>query len=207
MQFDWHYTLSLFLNGDFWRAVATVVELSLETWLLGIVLGFLLALARQSQRRWLRDAACIYIWFFRSLPLLVLLIFVYNLPQVFPSTSALLSNPYSAGLIALVLSEAAYIAEIHRGGLLAVSKGQLEAGKALGVGFRGVQRLIVVPQALRHNGRLAMPCHAMPCHAMPCHAMPCRAVPCRAVRVTAARVPGAGVLCRFCLPFLEPPPP
>ncbi|WP_317848723.1 MULTISPECIES: amino acid ABC transporter permease/ATP-binding protein [unclassified Pseudomonas] len=149
MQFDWHYTLGLLWNGDFWRAVATVVELSLETWLLGIVFGFFLALARQSQRRFLRDAASLYIWFFRSLPLLVLLIFVYNLPQAFPSTSALLSNPYSAGLIALVLSEAAYIAEIHRGGLLAVAKGQLEAGKALGVGYRGVQQLIVVPQALR----------------------------------------------------------
>lgn len=149
MQFDWQYTLGLLWNGDFWRAVATVVELSLETWLLGIVFGFFLALARQSQQRLLRDAAGLYIWFFRSLPLLVLLIFVYNLPQIFPSTSALLSNPYSAGLIALVLSEAAYIAEIHRGGLLAVAKGQLEAGKALGVGYRGVQRLIVVPQALR----------------------------------------------------------
>ncbi len=149
MEFDWHYTLGLLWSGDFWRAVVTVVELSLETWLLGIVLGFFLALARQSQRRWLRDTAGLYIWFFRSLPLLVLLIFVYNLPQVFPSTSALLSSPYSAGLIALVLSESAYIAEIHRGGLLAVAKGQLEAGKALGVGYRGVQRLIVIPLALR----------------------------------------------------------
>ncbi|KAF1006071.1 MAG: Octopine transport system permease protein OccM [Pseudomonas fluorescens] len=149
MQFDWHYTFSLLGNGDFWRAVGTVVELSLQTWLLGIIFGFFLALARQSQRRWLRDAAAVYIWFFRSLPLLVLLIFVYNLPQVYPSTSVVLSNPYSAGLIALVLSETAYIAEIHRGGLLAVAKGQLEAGKALGMGYRGVQRLIVVPQALR----------------------------------------------------------
>ncbi|AIR91309.1 amino acid ABC transporter permease/ATP-binding protein [Pseudomonas cremoricolorata] len=149
MQFDWHYALGLLTNGDFWKAVGTVVELSLETWVLGIVLGFLLALARQSSKRLLNRAAALYIWFFRSLPLLVLLIFVYNLPQVFPSTSVLLSNPYAAGLIALVLSEAAYIAEIHRGGLLAVAKGQLEAGKALGIGYSGVQRLIVIPQALR----------------------------------------------------------
>ncbi|MGY4494325.1 amino acid ABC transporter permease/ATP-binding protein [Pseudomonas sp. TE3610] len=149
MQFDWHYAASLLVNGDFWKAVGTVVELSLETWVLGIVLGFVLALARQSPRRSLNRAAAVYIWFFRSLPLLVLLIFVYNLPQVFPATSVLLSNPYAAGLIALVLSEAAYIAEIHRGGLLAVNKGQLEAGKALGIRYRGVQRLIVIPQALR----------------------------------------------------------
>ena len=149
MTFDWHYALGLLWNADFWRAVVTVVELSVETWVLGIVLGFLVALARQSTRRSLRNAAAVYIWFFRSLPLLVLLIFVYNLPQVFPSTSTLLSNPYGAGLIAMVLSETAYIAEIHRGGLLAVAKGQLEAGKALGIGYRGVQWQIVVPQALR----------------------------------------------------------
>ncbi|MFK3770550.1 amino acid ABC transporter permease/ATP-binding protein [Pseudomonas putida] len=149
MQFDWHYAASLLANGDFWKAVGTVVQLSLETWVLGIVLGFVLALARQSPQRSLNRAAALYIWFFRSLPLLVLLIFVYNLPQVFPATSVLLSNPYVAGLIALVLSEAAYIAEIHRGGLLAVHKGQLEAGKALGIGHSGVQRLIVIPQALR----------------------------------------------------------
>ncbi len=149
MHFDWHYALGLLWNVDFWRALGTVVELSLETWLLGIVLGFLLALARLSQRRVLREAAGLYIWFFRSLPLLVLLIFVYNLPQAFPATSVLLANPFSAGLIAMVLSEAAYIAEIHRGGLLAVARGQLEAGKALGIGYRGVQWLIVIPQALR----------------------------------------------------------
>ncbi|WP_273826165.1 amino acid ABC transporter permease/ATP-binding protein [Pseudomonas asplenii] len=149
MQFDWHYAAGLLVNGDFWKAVGTVVELSVETWLLGIVLGFVLALARQSGNGAINRAAALYIWFFRSLPLLVLLIFVYNLPQVFPSTSALLSNPYAAGLIALVLSEAAYIAEIHRGGLLAVAKGQLEAGKALGIRYTGVQRLIVIPQALR----------------------------------------------------------
>ncbi|AIZ32900.1 amino acid ABC transporter permease/ATP-binding protein [Pseudomonas parafulva] len=149
MQFDWDYAAGLLVNGDFWKAVGTVVELSVETWLLGIVFGFVLALARQSRHRALNRGAALYIWFFRSLPLLVLLIFVYNLPQVFPSTSVLLSNPYAAGLIALVLSEAAYIAEIHRGGLLAVAKGQLEAGKALGIRYTGVQRLIVIPQALR----------------------------------------------------------
>jgi len=60
-----------------------------------------------------------------------------------------LSDPFWAGLIALSISESAYIAEIHRGGLLALNKGQLEAGRALGIGFVGLQRLIVLPQAFR----------------------------------------------------------
>src|SRR5689334_8402474 len=115
MEFDWTYLLRLFWSRDFWKATLLVVELSLAAWALSVVLGFLVALARQSPFWWVNRLASTYIWFFRSLPLLVLLIFVYNLPQAFPSTGALLSLPFVSGLIALVLSETAYIAEIHRG--------------------------------------------------------------------------------------------
>ncbi|WP_274631355.1 amino acid ABC transporter permease/ATP-binding protein [Arvimicrobium flavum] len=149
MTFDWNYALSLFWSKDFWWATLLVVELSLLSWILSVILGFIIALARQSPVWAIRQVASAYTWFFRSLPLLVLLIFVYNLPQAFPSTGALLSVPFVAGLIALVLSETAYIAEIHRGALLAVGKGQYEAGHVLGLSKLGLQRLIVIPQALR----------------------------------------------------------
>lgn len=149
MALDWSYIFGLFADREFWQASWTVIHLSVTTWVLGIVAGFGLALAKQSRFKLLNVTPGVYIWFFRSLPLLVLLVFIYNIPQVFPSSSVLLGNPYMAGLVALVLSEAAYIAEIHRGGLLAVAKGQLEAGKALGIRYLGTQRLIVVPQALR----------------------------------------------------------
>ncbi|WP_245598936.1 amino acid ABC transporter permease/ATP-binding protein [Halotalea alkalilenta] len=149
MIFDWNYALGLLGNADFWAATWTVIQLSMACWLIGIVLGFGLALCKQAESRLLSGAARLYIWFFRSLPLLVLLIFVYNLPQVWPASSRVLSNPFYAGLIALVMSECAYIAEIHRGGLLAVPRGQHEAARALGIGFGGTQRLVVIPQALR----------------------------------------------------------
>ncbi|MET2826088.1 amino acid ABC transporter permease/ATP-binding protein [Mesorhizobium shangrilense] len=149
MQFDWSYTLGLFWSRDFWSASLTVVELSLLSWLIAIVLGFGLALCMRSSNMVVARAAGLYIWLFRSVPLLVLLIFTYNMPQMFPSTSAFLSKPFFAGLIAMVLSETAYIAEIHRGGLMAVQRGQAEAGKALGIGAFGIQRLIIIPQALR----------------------------------------------------------
>ena len=61
----------------------------------------------------------------------------------------ILSNPFISGLLALVLSETAYIAEIHRGALQAVPKGQYEAGKALGLSYWLIMRLIIVPQTLR----------------------------------------------------------
>lgn len=149
MSFDWTYILSLFAEPAFWNATWTVVELSVTTWLLGIVAGFVLALGKQSSNKVVSGVSGLYIWFFRSLPLLVLLVFIFNIPQVFPGTSGFLGNPFIAGLVALVLSEAAYIAEIHRGGLLSVARGQVEAGKALGVRYVGIQRLIVVPQAFR----------------------------------------------------------
>jgi polar amino acid transport system permease protein len=149
MLFDWHYAASLLVDAAFWKAAWLVVELSVATWLIGIVAGFALALGKQSVFAPLRVVCGAYIWLFRSLPLLVLLIFVYNLPQILPWSGGVLSDPFWAGLIALSISESAYIAEIHRGGLLALNKGQLEAGKALGIGFVGLQRLIVLPQAFR----------------------------------------------------------
>jgi len=149
MQFDWPYFFSLFSMPAFWQACVTVVELSALAWFIGMLLGFVLASAKLSGSAWLRVPAATYIWFFRSIPLLVLVVFVYNLPQLFPVTGSVLSNPFYSGLFALVVTEAAYMAEIHRGGLISVAKGQKEAGRALGIGVLGLQRLIVIPQAFR----------------------------------------------------------
>ena len=149
MTFNWNYMLSLLSDADFWWATWTVIKLSLLTWGCSIVLGFILALAKQSPRGWLSTPARLYIWLFRSMPLLVLLIFVYNMPQALPSFAPVLNDPFWAGLLAMVLSEAAYIAEIHRGGLLSIPKGQSEAARALGLRYAGTQWRVVIPQALR----------------------------------------------------------
>lgn len=149
MIFNWNYLLGLLADAEFWRATLTVIKLSFLTWILSIGLGFFLALAKQSERRLISLPARGYIWLFRSLPLLVLLIFTYNLPQAFPSTAALLTDPFWAGLLAMVLSETAYVAEIHRGGLLSIHKGQNEAARALGLRFLGIQWRVIIPQALR----------------------------------------------------------
>jgi polar amino acid transport system permease protein len=149
MHYDFSYFLSLFSLPDFWEASLTVVELSAFSWLTGLVLGFLLASAKLSASRWLSIPAGLYIWFFRSVPLLVLVVFVYNLPQLFPATGIALSHPFFAGLVALGLTETAYMAEIHRGGLLSVAKGQREAATALGITSFGQLVLVVIPQALR----------------------------------------------------------
>ncbi|MDY7530901.1 amino acid ABC transporter permease/ATP-binding protein [Pseudomonas sp. Bout1] len=149
MQFDWSYFVSLFSMRAFWDACLVVIELSALSWFIGMVLGFFLASAKLSKNRLLSAPAAVYIWFFRSVPLLVLVVFVYNAPQMFPASGSLLQNPFYSGLIALVVTESAYMAEIHRGGLISVLKGQKEAGRALGIGTVGIERLIVIPQAFR----------------------------------------------------------
>lgn len=149
MAFDWHYTFGLLVDSNFWFATLLVIELSVLSWLIAATIGFILAQAKLSDKTVISLAASGYIWFFRSLPLLVLLIFVSCLPQIFPSTRTILSSAFITGLISLVLSEAAYMAEIHRGGLISVPPGQTEAAKSLGIKFFGLQRLIIVPQALK----------------------------------------------------------
>jgi polar amino acid transport system permease protein len=149
MELNWVYFFSLFAMEMFWRAVVIVVALGTLSWLISLVLGFFVASAGLSSKVALRSLAKVYVWFFRSVPLLVLLVFVFNMPQIFPSAGPMLAIPFISGLISLVLTETAYMAEIHRGGLISVSKGQREAGRALGLGFLGVQARIVVPQAFR----------------------------------------------------------
>jgi len=149
VEFDVRYAISLLWNREFWSATLLVVELSMLAWLSGIVFGFFLALGKSSNRIWLKQLCSGYIWFFRSLPLLVLLILIYNLPQVFPPTGAVLSNPFLAGLIGMILNESAYIAEIHRSGLVAIPKGQGEAGRSLGLGRLALQSRIIIPQTIR----------------------------------------------------------
>lgn len=149
MQFDWHYLWGLFTYPDFWLASWVVVKLSVLTWVIGIVTGLFVALGKQSRLRVVRWLCGGYVWLFRSLPLLVLLVFIFNLPQIFPATAGLLGNPFYAGLVACVLSETAYIAEIHRGGLISVAQGQREAGKALGLPPAQILLSVVIPQSLR----------------------------------------------------------
>lgn len=146
---DWLYVVRLFGYLPFWQASLNVIVLSLLSWSISVVLGMFVALGRQSGNILLRKFWGVYVWFFRSLPLLVLLIFVYNAPSVFPQLRTVIGTPFLAGLVSLVLSETAYISEIHRGGLKSVNKGQMEAAQALGLGKFRVEFGIAVPQAVR----------------------------------------------------------
>ncbi|GIJ12509.1 amino acid ABC transporter permease/ATP-binding protein [Micromonospora andamanensis] len=150
LRFDVRYALGLFADERVWIAAGNTLWLATLSWLLAGVLGLGMALLKTSRTRLSRGAGAGYVWFFRGVPLLLLIIFIYNaVPQAIPASQGFLSDPFNAGLVALVLSGSAYMAEVYRGGLSAVSPEQRDAGRALGFGAVPLQRFVVLPQAFR----------------------------------------------------------
>jgi polar amino acid transport system permease protein len=148
--FDGSYFLDLFGNRTLWSAAQTTVVLATVTWAAAAALGLVLALLLRARRRPLRAAAWLYVWIFRGIPLLLLVIFAYTAVPVFaPWSASFLANPWHAGALAMTISESAFMAEIFRGSLSGVPAGQIDGGRALGLTYLPVQRLIVLPQALR----------------------------------------------------------
>ncbi|MGH1550716.1 amino acid ABC transporter permease [Leifsonia poae] len=150
----------------FSQAILTGLQLTLVATAISAVVSFaggiVVALGRLSANPVLSSVSWLYVWLFRSVPLILVLIFLYNLGNLYPTigigipfgpqfevkTVSVLSE-LTLGVIGLSLSEIAYCSEIVRAGVLSVDQGQHEAAKALGIP-RGRQfRRIVLPQALR----------------------------------------------------------
>ncbi|MEU5900848.1 MULTISPECIES: amino acid ABC transporter permease [Streptomyces] len=145
--------------GDYFTSASVLRGLGLTLWLtalvmaLGFALGTLLALGRLSANPVLRAVSWGYVWFFRSMPILVQLLFWFNIgalyPQLFGVKTVNLLGPVTIAVIGLTLHEAAYAAEVVRGGILSVDRGQTEAAQSLGLGRWRRWRRIVLPQAMR----------------------------------------------------------
>ncbi len=150
--------------------------LTVTSMLIGVVLGIVLAIMRQSSNPILKSVAWVYIWVFRAIPLLVLAILFGNLgvlwsrvgfglpfdrqigelfgmhdfsAQIYSIKATDLLTGFVAGMLALGLSEAAYMAEIVRAGIQSIDTGQSEAASALGMSRGQVLRRVVLPQAMR----------------------------------------------------------
>ncbi|MBV1855584.1 amino acid ABC transporter permease [Catellatospora tritici] len=151
----------------FSETVVEAVWLTLRLTALGLVLGFalgtVLALMRMSGNPLLSGAAWGYVWLFRSVPLILQLLFWYNLallykhisfgvpfgPSFFEIGTMDLIGPMTAATLGLALHQAAYASEIVRSGLISVDQGQLEAAASLGLPRFHQLRRIVLPQAMR----------------------------------------------------------
>ncbi|MEU4339913.1 ABC transporter substrate-binding protein/permease [Nocardia sp. NPDC023852] len=115
---------------------------------LGTVLGMLLAVAGISRTRWLRWPARMYTDVFRGLPAVVIILLIgLGIGPVARNVTG--NNPYWLGAVALALLASAYIGEIFRSGIQSVEAGQLEAARAIGLGYRQSMTLVVIPQGVR----------------------------------------------------------
>lgn len=151
--FQWDVVADYFTSASVLRGLGLTLWLTAVVMVLGFALGTLLALGRLSANPVLRAVSWGYIWFFRSMPILVQLLFWFNIgalyPQVFGVRTVDLLGPVTIAVIGLTLHEAAYAAEVVRGGLLSVDRGQTEAARSLGLGRWRRLRRIVLPQAMR----------------------------------------------------------
>ncbi|MEU5238809.1 amino acid ABC transporter permease [Streptomyces lydicus] len=151
--FQWDVVADYFLTDAVLRGLGLTLWLTVLVMALGFVLGTLLATMRLSANPVLRGVSWGYVWLFRSMPVLVQLLFWFNIGALYPTILGVrtvdLLDPVAIAVIGLTLHEAAYAAEVVRGGILSVEKGQLEAAQSLGLGAWRRLRRIVLPQAMR----------------------------------------------------------
>ena len=162
-RFRWDIVGEYLFSDIILSGVRLTIGLTLIAQLLGIVVGVGLAVMRLSPNPTVARCAWVYLWFFRGTPLLVQLIFWYNISALYPEftiglpflepfvsfNANALITPLAVAILGLGLNEGAYMAEIVRGGILGVDSGQSQAAKALGMTHSQTLRRIVLPQALR----------------------------------------------------------
>jgi polar amino acid transport system permease protein len=161
--FQWTWVGHYLFDSRILHGVLVTLELTVLAMVIGIVLGVLLASMRRSPNPLVSGASWLYIWFFRGTPLLVQLLFWYNIAALYPKinlgipfgpaivhgSANQVITPLVAALLGLGLNEGAYMAEIVRAGFLSVPEGQTEAAQSLGMGRLQILRLVILPQAMR----------------------------------------------------------
>lgn len=143
MDFD----LKIFLDSlpPLAEGALLTLQLTLVSVTIGLAIGVSMGLARVSKRKALRYGSSVYVTVFRGIPLLVTLMFLYyGLPSVGVQLTA-----YTVGIVALSLTNGAYVTEIIRSGIQSIDVGQMRAARSLGMSYALAMRRIVLPQAIR----------------------------------------------------------
>jgi general L-amino acid transport system permease protein len=131
-----------------WGGLLVTLVISFTGIIGSLPLGVLLALGRRSQMPVVRSACVLFIEFWRGVPLITVLFFAtYMLPLFLPGDWKI--DGLVRVLVGVVLFSAAYLAEVVRGGLQAIGRGQFEGAMALGLGYWRMMGLVILPQALR----------------------------------------------------------
>ncbi|PMF98769.1 amino acid ABC transporter permease [Vibrio breoganii] len=125
---------------------SATISISLISMFFAMLIGFLVAMPALSKNPYVRGINRVYVESIRSIPVLVLLLWVY---YGLPTLMDISLDHYWAGVIALSIAESAFMAEVFRGGIQAIHRGQHEAAHALGLSYWKTMRLVIFPQALR----------------------------------------------------------
>ena len=120
---------------------------------LGVIIGLFVGIARISRFKILRVLSAIYVDFFRGTPLLVQIFLVYF---ALPVITGQRVDPFVAAIGSCGINSGAYVAEIFRAGIQSIDKGQMEAGRSLGMTWVQTMRYIIVPQAFKRVIHSAM---------------------------------------------------
>jgi polar amino acid transport system permease protein len=156
-RFEWSVVGEYFFSERVIDGLWLTLELTVVSMLIGIGIGVLLAVMRLSPNPLVAGSSRLYIWLFRGTPVLVQILFWFNITALYPRIgfgafsfdANNVVTPFIAAVLALGLNEGAYMAEIVRAGILSVDEGQSEAGAALGMPRLLIMRRIVLPQAMR----------------------------------------------------------
>jgi polar amino acid transport system permease protein len=143
--FSPHLLFQYLLSAQFAEGALTTLWLSVAALAAGMLIGLVLAVGQEAPFRTIRGVVMAYIWLFRGTPVLLQLVFAFN---VLPSFGVVLPG-FTCAVLALGLNEGAYMAEIMRSGIRAVGRGQRLAARALGLEERQIMAWVVLPQALR----------------------------------------------------------
>jgi polar amino acid transport system permease protein len=146
MDYTWDFQVVIDGLPILLRGLVLTVELWAIAFVVGLSLGLVIGLGRVSGRTWLNGPAIAYVELFRNTPVLVQLIWFY---YAFPIVLGHQLTPVTAAILALTLNTSAYCAEIFRGGIQAVARGQWEGAKALGMTRAATMRRVILPQVFR----------------------------------------------------------
>lgn len=151
MVFKWDFVMKII--PTLMQGAILTVELTALSVLIGSVIGLFAAMCRISKNSLLKGAAGAYITFFRGTPLLVQIVLIhYGLPMVFADTVlSYVPNAFTSAIVALSINSGAYIAEIFRGGIQSIDRGQMEAARSLGMSYVQAMRFVVLPQAFKRS--------------------------------------------------------
>ena len=145
-EFRWDFSVVFEYQANLYRGLGVTFELSIIIILASMVGGIIIGAGRYSKNRLFNWPATAYIELFRNTPVLIQIVWFY---YAFPVLIGIQMEGFYAALFGIGLNMIAYSADIVRGGIQSIEKGQWEAAKAIGMNYFSIMRRVILPQALR----------------------------------------------------------